>query len=415
MFRKTVLDNGVRVLTERIPHVSSAVIGFWVETGSRYEDASDAGYSHFLEHMMFKGTKKRSARDIASQIDKIGAHINAATNKEYTIYFIHAMADHLNFGVEMLADIVRNSVFDKTELEREKKVVLEEIKMYEDSPEDSLGDLFMRTFFPGHPLGKPIIGNEKTIGLINRDRLCSFFDRNYHASNLTVSIAGRIPSDKFLKDIERLRLPRSTVSRPVEPPVRLEFDRKHGEKDIQQVHFMIGFPGVSAAEELRYPMYVLNAVLGGGISSRLFQEIREKRGLCYSVQSFQISYIDTGTLQIYCATDVKKIAKTLEAVLKVCRGIKTDLITNKELREAKEQIKGQLSLASENIEFLMNRMTMQDRVFGKYIAMDQMFKQIDAIRMKDIERLAAKVFGKNLDYHFASVGPKGHAKSVAKF
>jgi len=412
MFRKTVLDNGIKVLTERIPHVLSAVIGFWVETGSRFEDESDAGYSHFLEHMMFKGTKKRSARDIASQIDKIGAHINAATNKEYTIYFIHSMADHLDFGVEMLSDIMQNSLFDRTELEREKKVVLEEIKMYEDSPEDTLGDLFMRTFFPGHPLGRPIIGNEKTIGSAGRDRLVSFFERNYHASNLCVSIAGRIPSDRFLKRLEKLKLPGGNVVRVPEPPAKLDFSRQHADKDIQQVHFMIGFPGVSGAEELRFPMYVLNAVLGGGISSRLFQEIREKRGLCYSIQSFQVTYCDTGTLQIYCATDGKTLSKTVDAVLKVCRSLRRDLVTPKELRETKEQIKGQLSLASENIEFLMNRMTMQERIFGKYITMDKMFREIDAIRMKDIDRLVSRVFGTNLDFHFASVGPKGHSRSL---
>lgn len=412
MFKKRVLDNGVVVLTEKIPYVTSSVIGYWMNMGSRYEDPAETGYSHFVEHMLFKGTKKRSAAQIASEVDKIGANMNAGTNKETTSYFIHAMDDYLDFSVEMLCDIVQNSVFKASEIEREKGVVLEEIKMYEDTPTEYLADIFMKTFIPDHPLGRPVIGTAENIRAISREKILSFFGSTYSSDRLVVAVAGKVGSDRFLKRLEKLRLGQNRKKKElVRPEIKLRFAKEHLERDVNQVQFVLGFPGVSSKDPLRQAMYLFNTVLGGGMSSRLFQEIREKRGLCYSVYSFHMSYQDTGTFNIYCGTDLKSAGRTVEEILKICRSVGKNLITAKELREAKTQIKGQMSLASENLEFLMNRMAMQERIYNRYISMQEMFREIDAVSLGDIRKLCDRIFGSGMNYHFTSIGPKDHARS----
>ncbi len=413
MFKKRILDNGIVVLTEKIPYVTSAVTGFWMNMGSRYEDPAETGYSHFIEHMLFKGTKKRSAADIAKEVDKIGANMNAGTNKETTSYFIHSMDDYLDFSVEILCDIIQNSVLEKPEIEREKGVVLEEIKMYEDTPSEYLADIFMKTFIPNHPLGRPVIGTAKNISEIQRERLLDFYRTSYGTDRLVVAVAGKIGSEKFINRLEKLKIfPKEKKRVLSRPEINLRFGREFLEKDVNQVQFVLGFPGISSKNKLRQAMYLLNTILGGGMSSRLFQEIREKRGLCYSVYSFQMAYQDTGTFNIYCGTDLKSLNRTVNEILAVCESVKKDLVTERELKEAKTQIKGQMSLASENLEFLMNRMAMQERVYQKYISMQEIFKEIDSVSMKDIRLITDIIFGKDTKYHFTSIGPKGHSKSL---
>lgn len=415
MFKKRILDNGIVVLTEKIPYVTSAVTGFWMNMGSRFESLEQSGYSHFVEHMMFKGTKSRSAADIAREVDKIGANMNAGTNKESTSYFIHSMDDYLDFSVGMLTDILQNSLFDAAEIEREKHVVLEEIKMYEDTPSEYLADMFMETFIPNHPLGRPIIGTAENIMKIKRESMLDFYKSFYSTDRLIVSVAGKLASDKFMKRLEKLKLyPKHKKLELPKPEITLKFGREFKEKDVAQVQFVLGFPGISSKHELRQALYLLNTILGGGMSSRLFQEIREKRGLCYSVYSFQMAYADTGTFNIYCGTDIKSFDKTVGEILKICRGVKKDLVTAKELSEAKTQIKGQMSLAAENLEFLMNRMAMQERVYQKYISLQDMFKEIDSVKMSDIRKITDIIFGNDMKFHFTSIGPKGHFKKAEK-
>jgi predicted Zn-dependent peptidase len=412
MFKKRVLDNGIVVLTETIPYVTSSVVGFWMNIGSRYEDPAEAGYSHFIEHMLFKGTRKRSAAQIAGEVDKIGANMNAGTSKESTSYFIHAMDDYLDFSVEILCDIIQNSVFKRSEIEREKSVVLEEIKMYEDTPSEFLADVFMKTFIPDHPLGRPVIGTVDNIRSISREKILSFFRSTYFSDRLIVAIAGKLGSDRYLKRLEKLRLGQGKEKKElVRPEIRFRFAREHLERDVNQVQFILGFPGVSSKDPLRQAMYLLNAVLGGGMSSRLFQEIREKRGLCYSVYSSHMSYQDTGAFHIYCGTDLKSAGRTVEEILRICRSVAKNLISPKELHEAKTQFKGQMSLASENLEFLMNRMAMQERIYHRYISMQEMFREIDAVSLEDIGKLCGRIFGSEMVYHFTSIGPKHHARS----
>jgi predicted Zn-dependent peptidase len=412
MFKKRTLDNGITVLTEKIPFFSSSVTGFWVNSGSRFETPATAGYCHFIEHMLFKGTRTRSAVDIAQAVDKIGASINASTNKEFTIYYMHAMDEHLRFSVRTLMDMLQNSVFDAGELEKEKKVIMEEIKMYEDTPSEYVGDLFMESFMPDHPLGRPVIGPSQNIADASRSKLLEFYRTHYGNERLMVAVAGRIGSDIFLKDIERMRLNPAASLAPLEyPEVRYRYGVDARDREISQVHFILGFNGISSSDELRYALYLFNTILGGGMSSRLFQKIREKQGLCYSVYSYYVSYTDCGTFNVYCSTDLKNFRKTMHSILRECRRVKIDLFTARELREAKTQLKGQMALASENIEFLMNKMAMQERTFGKYVSLEEMFENIDKVSMRDIHRLADHIFSGNFRTHLVSVGPKGHSKA----
>jgi predicted Zn-dependent peptidase len=413
MFKKYVLDNGIKVLTNRVPRVASAVTGFWVEAGSRFETERQAGYAHFVEHMLFKGTKKRSAGDIARQMDRIGAVTNAATNREYTVYYIHSLHEHLDLSLDVLTDIVQNSLFKSSEIEREKKVILEEIKMIEDSPEETLGDLFLRTILPDHPLGRPVIGNNTSVLGVNRSGLVSFFDRNYRNSGLVVSIAGNLRSDEVLKRLDKVRLKESPpTTAGHQPPGRLHFGRVNRDKDVQQVHFILGFPGISLGHKLYFPLLALNAVLGGGISSRLFQEIREKQALCYNVFSSPLPFFDSGIFNIYCATDEKKFNTTLDSILSVCRKLRKNLLTKEELNDAKAQIRCQIALASENIEFLMHRMVTQERLFGRQIPIRSVLESIRKITMDEVRQAADIIFDSKLTHHLATVGPKGHAKRL---
>jgi predicted Zn-dependent peptidase len=411
MFKKRTLDNGITVLTEKIPFFSSSVTGFWVNSGSRFEIPINTGYSHFIEHMLFKGTRTKSAVDIAQAVDKIGASINASTNKEFTIYYVHAMDEHLRFSVKMLMDMLQNSVFNPWELEKEKKVIMEEIKMYEDTPSEYVGDLFMESFMPDHPLGRPVIGPSENIANANRAKLLYYFKTHYTNERLMVAVAGRIGSDIFLKDIERMKLnPFSGLAALEYPEVKYRYGMDFRDREISQVHFIIGFNGIDSAHDLRYAMYLFNTILGGGMSSRLFQKIREKQGLCYSVFSYYVSYTDCGTFNIYCSTDAKNFRKTIHSILRECRKVYKELFTPRELREAKTQLKGQMALASENIEFIMNKMAMQERTFGKYVSLEEMFDHIDKVSMADIKKLAEHIFGGKFRYHLVSVGPKGHSK-----
>ena len=415
MFKKKILDNGIIVLLQNIPYVSSVSLGFTVKMGSRFEPISALGYSHFVEHMLFKGTHKRSAKDIAREVDKMGANINAATNREYTMYYIHAMSDYLNNSMDILVDMLKNSIFDKQELEREKTVILEEVKMYEDSPSEHVYDIFLKSFIPNQELGRPVIGTVDSIKQCTRKNLIDFYNGFYGHNKLILSVAGNLETDAFLKDWEKLNVFQSDIIKPNQTKkVQYHYGSDFLDKDISQVNFVLGFPGIKANHKLRYALYILNTLIGGGMSSILFQEVREKKGLCYSIYSNPVSYADTGMFLVSSSTNPEMSYEAFATILDICKTIRDKGFTDTEIEETKNQIKGQMALASENVEYLMNRMAAQERVYGEYFSIQDTFAKIDAVSPQEVRELIDIIFTDDLKYHFASVGPKDHFKSVEK-
>lgn len=415
MFRKHLLDNGVKVLIEKVPRVATTVIGFWIEAGSRFETDEEAGYSHFLEHMLFKGTRRRSASELARLMDRIGAASNASTGQENTEVHIHCLADHLDLAVDILADLVSSPLLDPRQIRREKDVVLEEIRMNEDLPEVLLGDLFFRTYWPDHPIGRPVVGDTASVRAIRRPRLLAFFERLYRRPTLVVSLAGSVPSDRFLRRLERLRLPADPSPLPgSEPPPPGRHDQAHADKETQQVHFLLGFPAVGYGHPLYIPLLVLNLILGGSVSSRLFQEVRDRHGLCYTILSTPVPFLDTGVLHIYGATEPSRFRRTVDLVLQVCRRLRSHPPTRREIRDAKEQIRCQLALSFENLPFLMRRMVIEERLFGRPFTLEQSFDLIRKIDAEDLRRVIDLLFDDDLSHHLVTVGPPGHAHAVQK-
>ena len=296
MHQKTVLDNGLTIVTEKIPEFRSCSLGLWVGAGSRYETDEQAGLSHFLEHLMFKGTQKRTAYDIAVTMDGVGGQINAFTEKEHTCYYARVMDQHMPLALDVLSDMVLNSLLDPEEIDREKGVIIEEIKMYEDAPDDHIYDLFTRQMYEGHSLGRPIIGTEEVVGAMTRVQLAHYIEKRYTATNTMVACAGQVDHDAFVGMVQEQlakHLKSGEPDRTLTAPTAHSSSQIYN-KDCEQVHLCYGGVGIGHADPRRYVMLMLDSVLGGSMSSRLFQEIREKRGLAYSVGTFQSSYFDCG-------------------------------------------------------------------------------------------------------------------------
>jgi len=412
MFKKIVLDNGIKVLLEKIPVTLSTATGCWVEAGSKFESESEAGYSHFIEHMLFKGTKRRSASKLAQQIDRKGAIADAATTKEYTVYYFISLYEHLDYFLDILSDIIQNPLFSNIEIEREKRVVMEEIKMIEDSPDDSLAELFLQTLFPDHPIGRPIIGNKNSIINISRKKLFNFFDKFYKRKGLVIAIAGNLNKTSVLKKLEKIKLHQKNlieISSPVST-LNLNFKKVNIEREVQQIYAIMGFPGISLKDKLYLPMLVLNFIIGGGLSSRLFQVIRERKALCYSIFSAPLSFFDLGIFTISFSTDEKTFKKTYENILNICKMIQKNFITKKEFKYAKEQLRCKMALAAESIEFRMERLITQEKLFGRYFSVKEILEQIQKITMEDVYKASNIIFNKELSHHLATVGPKNHSK-----
>ncbi len=365
-YRKTVLPNGIRVVTERMPHVRSVAVGIWVDTGSRNERAGRGGMSHLIEHLVFKGTTSRTAEEIARTMDSVGGQMDAFTAKEHTCFYVQVLDEHLPMAVGLLADILLNPLFDADELEREKSVVLQEIKMVEDTPDDMIHDLFAARAWAGHPLALPILGT--------RDDVMGFAGNVTHAQVV----------DLFSSQFERF-------DRPVPPRVEARPVLRAGvdivQKTLEQVHLVVGFPGLEHTAPERYALYLLNDILGGSMSSRLFQEVRERQGLVYSIYSGAQAYRDTGALYIYAATEGANFSKMLKAVLKELRALKKGGVTAEELARTKEHLKGSLMLSLESTSSRMNRLAKHEMHFGSYLTMDAMLAAIDTVRIEELQAL----------------------------
>ncbi|WP_281887556.1 pitrilysin family protein [Paenibacillus sp. YYML68] len=391
---KYTLSNGLRVVVEKIPTCRSVAFGIWVKTGSRNENETNNGISHFIEHMLFKGTDKYSAKEIAEIFDGIGGNVNAFTSKEYTCYYCKVLDEHLPLAVEVLSDMFFNSVFDPEELEKEKNVIYEEIAMYEDTPDDMVHDLIARAAFGEHRLGQTIIGTQQNLEPMTRDTLKSYMKEQYTPANTVVAIAGNI-GDDVLQLIER-HFQSFTGSPAEQESSKLDFrsDLEYFQKKTEQNHICLSLPGLAVSDEQLYATVLLNNAIGGGMSSRLFQEIREKRGLAYSVYSYHTSYQDGGMFTIYTGTAPKQTAEVLKVTMEMLHDLKQNGLTPAELRKGKEQMKGSLILSLESTSSRMNRLGKNELMLGRHYSLDEIIARIERVEMEQIEELTASLLSK---------------------
>ncbi|MFJ7939910.1 M16 family metallopeptidase [Peribacillus sp. NPDC096622] len=395
MIKKYTCQNGVRIVLENIPTVRSAAIGVWIKTGSRNETPELNGVSHFLEHMFFKGTTTRNAREIAESFDSIGGQVNAFTSKEYTCYYAKVMDNHASYALEILADMFFNSTFDGEELKKEKNVVYEEIKMYEDTPDDIVHDLLSKAVYENHPLGYPILGTENTLETFNSDTLKKYVHDMYTPDKVVVSIAGNV-DEKLIKEVEsyfgsyqggkdRLELVKPSFHE----------NRITRKKDTEQAHLCLGYNGLEIGNDKTYSLITLNNILGGSMSSRLFQDVREQRGLAYSVYSYHSSYQDSGMVTVYGGTGTNQLDSLYETIQETLDTLKRDGITEKELRNSKEQLKGSLMLSLESTNSRMSRNGKNELMLGEHRSLDDIIIKIDEVTEDTVNELANQIFTKH--------------------
>lgn len=404
MIKKYTCQNGVRIILEEIPTVRSVAIGIWIKTGSRFETLELNGISHFLEHMFFKGTATRSASDIAEAFDAIGGQVNAFTSKEYTCFYARVLDTHKDYALEVLADMFFNSAFDPEEMEREKKVVYEEIKMYEDTPDDIVHDLLARASYGGHPLGYPILGTENHLRTFTPETLREYIHKQYIPENVVVSVAGNVDSD-FISRVESYfgnyssTHERSKIQKPTFLSEKIE---RH--KETEQAHLCIGYNGLPLGANNVYSLIILNNVLGGSMSSRLFQEVREKRGLAYSVFSYHSSFLDHGLLTIYAGTGKDQLPLLQETIESTIITLKEKGLSDKELRNSKEQLKGSLMLSLESTNSRMSRNGKNELLLQRHRTLDEMIQEIDAVNHDSIREVIDFTFG--VEPSTALIAPK---------
>ncbi|MCP1158105.1 M16 family metallopeptidase [Bacillus infantis] len=392
MIKKYTCQNGVRVVLENIPTVRSVAIGVWIGTGSRNEHPGNNGVSHFLEHMFFKGTKTRTAREIAESFDSIGGQVNAFTSKEYTCYYAKVLDTHSKFALDVLADMFFNSTFVDEELNKEKNVVLEEIKMYEDTPDDIVHDLLGKAIYESHPLGYPILGTEETLETFKGDTLREYMHETYTPENVVISIAGNI-SDSFIQEVEKLfgSYEAGKQERNQEKPV-FHSNQVSRKKETEQAHLCLGYEGLPVGHKDMYSLILLNNILGGSMSSRLFQDVREQRGLAYSVFSYHSSFQDTGMVTIYGGTGAKQLDVLFETIQETLATLKRDGITEKELKNSKEQMKGSLMLSLESTNSRMSRNGKNELLLGRHRSLDEIVEQIDKVSEAGVNEMANSIF-----------------------
>jgi predicted Zn-dependent peptidase len=390
---REVLPNGLRLLTERMPHVRSVSIGVWLARGSRHEPQEQGGIAHFVEHMLFKGTASRSAEDIAQSIDSIGGQMDAFTAKEYASYYIKVLDEHLPRALDVLADIVMRPAFSIDDIEREKKVVLEEIKMVEDTPDDLVHELFTEQFWAGHPLGRPILGTKETVEALTQDSLRRYFDAVYTAPNLIVAAVGNVEHaqvrDMLLRAFEGLPVTSDPIGEGA-PRVVPQITIRN--KELEQSHICLGTGGYQQDHADRYATYILNTILGGSMSSRLFQNVREKRGLAYSVFSGMSAYRDAGQLTIYagCANDA--VGELIDVVIIELRRMKDEPLPDAELQRAKDHLKGSLMLNLESTSSRMSHLARQEIYFDRHFGLDETLQGVERVSQDDVQRVARDLF-----------------------
>ncbi|MCL1788531.1 MAG: insulinase family protein [Defluviitaleaceae bacterium] len=407
------LPNGLRVVMEAIPFVRSVSFGLWVKTGSRNECAATNGMSHFIEHMMFKGTQKRTAHDIADHMDAVGGQLNAFTSKEYTCYFTRTLDTHFDVALDVISDMFFNSKFDQAEIDKERNVILEELNMYEDTPEDLCVDLLQEKVFPGSPLGMSILGTRETIGSFNRPDFMAFMQAKYTPQNCVIAIAGNIDEKAVLEKITAIFgqfTGESTAAQDVPAVYTPGFSVK--EKDIEQAHLCMSFPGLASGTDESYALAAVNTILGGGMSSRLFQKIREQHGLVYSVYSYNASYADAGLFTIHAALNPDNLGAVMELISKEVQGLFSDKVTHGQLKKSKEQIKSNFLLSLESAASRMNSIGRTMLMLNKTLTPDELVSKIDAISMDGFYHVCEKIF--KMDQVSISLVGKGMNEDAAQ-
>jgi len=393
MIVREVLDNGLRLLTESMPHVRSVSVGVWLTRGSRHEPEPLSGIAHFVEHMLFKGTATRTAEDIAQAIDSIGGQLDAFTAKEYASYYIKVLDEHLPLALDILSDIVLHPAFDPEDIEREKKVILEEIKMVEDTPDDLVHELFTQSFWEGHPLGRPILGTRETVEAITEDALREYFARVYAPDNFVVSAVGNLEHGRVRELVEGAFGGMACCGAPavdVRPAVAPKFLVRN--KELEQSHICLGTASYSQSHEDRYVSYVLNTLLGGSMSSRLFQNVREKRGLAYAVFSGLAAYRDAGVLTVYAGCANEAVSEVIDLTVEELRNLKREPAPEAELRRAKDHLKGSLMLSLENTASRMSHFARQEIYYDRQFGLDETLEGIERVTAADVQRVAAELF-----------------------
>lgn len=400
------LPSGLRLVTEAMPHVRSITVGVWLKRGSRHESDAESGVAHFVEHMLFKGTTSRSAQVIAQTIDSIGGQLDAFTSKEYAGYYIKVLDEHLPLALDLLSDMIMRPAMAPAEIEREQGVILEEIKMVEDTPDDLVHEVFTQQFWARHPLGRPILGTPETVSSFNAPQLRAYFDRTYLAPNLVIAAAGHLEHDALRSLVEAAfaGLPSRTLAAEESAPL-VTPGIVVREKDIEQSHVCLGTVAYPQAHANRHAVYVLNTILGGSMSSRLFQHIREDRGLAYAVWSSLMTHSDAGALTVYAGCAVERVNEVVDLTLAEFEALRETVVPHDELRRAKDHLKGSLMLSLENTSSRMSQLARQELFFGRQFGLDDVLQSIEAVSAGDVQRVAEELFG-----HGAAVatvvGPK---------
>jgi predicted Zn-dependent peptidase len=392
--RRTVLPNGLIVLTERMEHLRSVAMGVWIKSGSRCESAELNGISHFVEHMLFKGTKSRSAQRIAREMDSIGGNLDAFTSKETICFNVKSLSDHVPIALDVLTDMVLNPTFAQPDIERERGVILEEIKIDEDNPDVLVHELFTQSFWKGHPLGKPILGTTETVGRFGQQELFGYHGDRFHGGNMVFSAAGNLDHDRFVAAVEEKLSVLTGGEAPQElsapePSARIILRNK---KALEQVQICLGVPAPKVTDDSRYATSILNTVLGGGMSSRLFQTIREERGLAYSVYSDMSPYRDTGNFCVYAGTSGSKALEVIDLIMAEFRNLKEVPISAEELTRAKDQLKGNILMGLESSNARMANLARQEMYFQQFYSVDEVIARIDEVDAGQVQTMAQRLF-----------------------
>jgi predicted Zn-dependent peptidase len=392
--KKTTLSNGLEIVTESMPAVRSISMGVWLRTGSRHEREDQNGIVHFLEHMVFKATKNRSGEEIARAADAIGGHLDAFTSKEFTCFSIKVVDEHLPRAFDILADLVKNPLLRSSDIAKESKVIQEEIRMVEDTPDDLVHEIFSKSYWPHHSLGRPILGTRATVGGFDRRRLREFFRRHYVPGNMLITAAGNLTHGQIVDLVgkEFGQVPRGPAMPKGPAPVAHPHARYRRKKELEQTHICLGTPAYPYANEKRFASYVLNTILGGGMSSRLFQNIREKYGLVYAVFSGLSAYRDAGILSVYAGTAPGNARKVVNLIIEEFRNLKKDSMPPEELQRAKDYLKGNLLLGLESTTSRMANIARQELYYGRCITLDEVARKIDAVTREDIVEVARELF-----------------------
>jgi predicted Zn-dependent peptidase len=414
MYQRTTLSNGLRIICETIPHVHSVALGVWVGSGSRYEDPYYNGISHFIEHMFFKGTARRTAKQIAETIDAVGGQLNAFTTKEYTCFYAKVLDQHYKLGIDLLSDMVTQSLFAPEEMEKEKQVVLEEIKSYEDSPDDLIHDILIHSALKGHPLGWTILGSPETIQRIDQKAITDYLGQHYTPDNIVFAVAGNVQFDQIVAEIEsRFSKLSGSKKQALAAVPEMESDVILKHKEIEQVHLCLGTQGIGRQDPDKYVVFILDSILGGSVSSRLFQQLREERGLVYVTGSNHASYRDTGIFSVYAGTSLRNFEDVVSLIKKELNKFIQELVGEPELTRAKDQLRGNLLLSLESTCNRMSRIAKTELFGDQLLTPEESVARIEQVTSEAIQRVSRRFFDENRIV-LAAIGPFPKGSNLLK-